>query len=241
MYLFLPFINYGINYIDRKIYRNLIIFLFFIFSIYNCFAKIYGSKNYNFLFDGFSYNWLTTLYIIGAYYGKYNNENEFGPIGFVIYFSIYICLSFFSFKFKFLKIKNDITINLFINHLSPIMILQSLSLLILFSRINIENKYLTCIISFITPLNFGVLIIHLRFFKTKVKLMLKLYNFIYKIRHFIFIKYYIISIFIYLICIFIDYIRFLIFKLLRIKKLCILLEKKVPQLFEKIISKLYNL
>lgn len=48
MYLLLPFINYGINSLNRKQYRNLIIFAFSFFSIYNLIAVAYGDVNYIF-------------------------------------------------------------------------------------------------------------------------------------------------------------------------------------------------
>ena len=239
MYLFLPFINYGINLLDRKVYRNLIIFFITFFLIYNCFAKIYGNADYHFLNNGYSSKWLAILYIIGAYYGKYYNEAKFGIISFIVYLSIYICSSIFSFEFKFSKkLPKTIPRGLFINFLSPTMIFQSLSLLAIFSRIKIKNKLLTSIISFITPLNFSVYIIHLRLFKEKTKYILKFSNYINSIRQYIFFKYYGLAIIIYIICIFIDYIRSLIFKLLRIRKISLLLEKKVPELFEKLLHKL---
>lgn len=87
MYLLLPFINYGINSLNRKIYRNLIIFFISFFSIYNVIANIFGHENYHFLNDGYTSMWITILYIIGAYFGKYIiiNKNKNGIIHFILY------------------------------------------------------------------------------------------------------------------------------------------------------------
>lgn len=66
MYPFLPFINDGINNINRASFRNIIIILICFFSIYDIIVKIiFGNKNYNlfkfrlftFMVDYIIYNW----------------------------------------------------------------------------------------------------------------------------------------------------------------------------------------
>jgi hypothetical protein len=55
--------------------------------------------------------WLTILYIIGAFYGKYIliNKNTIDIISFILYILIYISCSFLSseIKFKLIKKKSE--------------------------------------------------------------------------------------------------------------------------------------
>lgn len=79
MYLFLPFINKGINYLNRKTYKIVIFLLIEFFSFYNIIAVLIGNKDYNYLNNGYSPLWLMILYIIGGYFGKYiiHKKNKF--------------------------------------------------------------------------------------------------------------------------------------------------------------------
>lgn len=110
MYLLLPFINYGINSLNRKVYKNLIIFFILFFSIYNIISKIYGNTNYHFLNNGYSSMWLTILYIIGAYFGKFiiiNKKNK-NIVFFCFWILIYIFCSFFNSEIYFHLLKKKV-------------------------------------------------------------------------------------------------------------------------------------
>jgi surface polysaccharide O-acyltransferase-like enzyme len=233
MYLLLPFVNYGINSLNRNLYRNIIIFFIFFFSIYNIIAVIFGNNNYHFLFNGYSSMWLTILYIIGAFFGKYIiiDKSTIGVIHFIVHILIYIFCSFLSseIKFKLIKIKSKIPDTIIINYLSPTILLQSISLIMGFSRINIKNKYIIKIILFLTPLNFSVMLIHGRLFRTKIRIIKSLFKLINEFKsNKIFFKVYGLSIIIYFFCIFLDYFRLIIFTFLKIREFCLLLEKKFP-------------
>ena len=119
MYLLLPFINYGIESLNIKTYRNLILFFFGFYSIYDVFAKLLIGKAYNFLIGGYSSMWLTILYIIGAYLGKYiiKNKNEIRARHYIFFLFIYISSSFISceIRFKLLKTERKISKNILIN------------------------------------------------------------------------------------------------------------------------------
>ena len=118
-----------------------------------------------------SYPWIyLILYIIGAFFGKYIliNTNKYNNIVYFLFFIIlYLSSSFFSSElhFKLLKIKSKIYSKLFINYLSPTMLLQAISLIMFFSRLNVNNKLIIKIISFFTPLTFSVQLIHTRLFQ----------------------------------------------------------------------------
>ena len=116
------------------------------------------------------------------------------------------------------------------------MFLQAISLVMIYSKINIKNKILIKIISFITPLNFSAQLIHARLFQTKLKIIKVLFNLISNFRpKILFFKVYGFGIIIYFICIYIDYARFLIFKLLKIREISIFIEKTIPGLINKLL------
>ena len=241
MYLILPFINHGLNSLKRKIYRNLIILFLIFFSFYNIIANIFGNGNYHFLLDGFSSMWLTILYIIGAYFGKFIiiNQNKKGKFYFIFFFLIYILSSFLSSEiyFKLIKIKSKITNKVLISYLSPTMLIQAMSLIMFFSKLNINIKWIIKIISFLTPLNFSAQLIHARLFETNLKIIIILFKFINRFKNnIIFFKIYGLGIIIYFICVLIDYFRLLIFKLLKIREFCLFLENVIIILFDKIFT-----
>lgn len=238
MYILLPIINYGINSLNRKLYRNLIIFFILFYSIYNIVAIIFGDKNYHFLINGYSSMWLIILYIIGGYFGKYIiiNKQKKKLIHFVIYIIIYFFSSFIPSKICFnqLKKKNKIIKNILINYLSPSVILQAVSLIMLFSSLNINNKLIIKIISFLAPLSFSALLLHSHLFKSNIKIIINLFRFINGFKNnLLLFKIYATSILIYLLCVFIDYFRLCIFKLFKIREFCLFLEYKIPLLFDK--------
>ena len=163
MYIFVPFLNQGINSINRKTYRNIVLFLIAFFSLYNVIAVLFNKYNYHFLNEGYSTLWLIILYIIGGYFGKYiiNYKNNFNIKYYFIYIFIYIFSSIFSSEIYFILLKNNKNYyGLIISYLSPTIVLQAISLIMIFSKLKINNKFILKIISFFTPLTFSTLLIH---------------------------------------------------------------------------------
>ena len=237
MYTFLPFLNYGINNLNRKIYRNLLLVIIFFSSIYDIFGTIInGKNNYHFLNNGYSTMWLIILYLIGAYLGKYilsNNKKPGTLLYFICFISLYLFSSFFSFEiFLILKKKNSTIYNqLFIDYLSPTILLQALSLILIFYKLKIENYTIIRIISFFRPLNFNITLIHLRLFEENFILTEKLFKYVKNLNSsYFFFKIYGLAFIIYLFCSLIDYMRLILFKFLKIKNLCIFLENSFYKL-----------
>ena len=231
MYVFLPFIVEGIKNLNKNIVRNITIFFFAYFSFYNLIAKILKKKEYNFLNNGYSPTWLTILYIIGAYFGKniINIKNKETYIYYLFWFLLYFFFSIFTIIIYLKKnVLKYIPNNLFVSYISPTILLQAISLLMIFSKINIQKNLAKKIISFFSSLNFSAILIHGRLFQTKNIITKK---FFYQIKNlnedYLLFKIYSIAIIIYIICIFIDYFRFLLFKLLKIKYFCELIGKNL--------------
>ena len=112
LYLFVPFINFGINHLNSKTYKYLVLFYFFIYSFYNIVASLLGNAYYHFLNRGYSTLWLLILYIVGGYFGKHLfNDNEHLTFKYIIFYSfIYLFSTFVSSEFIFSKVKKKISI-----------------------------------------------------------------------------------------------------------------------------------
>ena len=239
MYLFLPFINYGIKLLNVKTFRNLVFFYIFFFSIYYI-VSFSGIKNYSFLLNGYSSSWLTILYIIGSYFGKYilENINKSNKLFKCFYLINYISFSFLTSEIFFITRKYTL-----INYLSPTILFQALCLVMIFYSFEITNKFIIIIIKFITPLVFSVTLIHLILFNLKFKIVLSFFTSIRKLsKNFLFFKIYLLSIILFIFCIIIDFFRFLLFKFFKIKEICLFIEVIFPKIIDKIflITKINN-
>ena len=139
--------------------------------------------------------------------------------------------------FKLIKIKSKVPNKLLISYISPTMVIQAISLIMFFSKLNINFKWNIKIISFLTPLTFSVQLIHLPLFQSKIKIIVILFEYVKLLkRNLIFFKIYGLSILLYFIFVTIDYFRLLIFKLFKIREICLLIEKKSPLLFDKFLD-----
>lgn len=106
MYLFVPIINRGIEYISKN---RIKLFLFSFYSIYIIWNDYINPVVDLFNLDrGYSINWFAISYITGAYIGKYEN-NYIGKRKFIFYLillSIYIFSSFICYKIYYYEINS---------------------------------------------------------------------------------------------------------------------------------------
>ena len=233
MYLFLPFIITGINNLNRKTHKNMLLLFFIFFIVYNRIGeKLINKNNFHYLNNGQSTSWLMILFIFGAYFGKYifveNKKHAFVYWAFWIF--IYFVTTFFtSFIFFVFKIEE------YYNYISISIVIQGISLVFIFAELKIKNKILIKIISFSSQFSLNVIFIHTRLFLPNIPIKYWFFGIIKKFSpKFIVFKLYGISIIIYIICSIIDYLRLILFKYLKIKELCIFIESKMPLFLEKI-------
>lgn len=228
MYLFLPFITDSLNSLDKNFFTKMVLIFFFFYSIYHTIVTFnFKTNNYDSINGGYSSLWLLVLYIIGGYLGRFF-INKFSFCN-IIFIFIYFIMSFITSEYIFYTIDKYKSPNMMLlQYFSPTIIIQALSLIILFSNLKIRNKYLIKLISFFNPLNFNVTLIHARVFYFNIPIINKFYTFIKSMTpEYLFFKIYGSSILIYFICAFIDYFRFLLFKLFKIRNLCIFIDKKI--------------
>ena len=242
MYLFLPVINKGISILTKSELKFVVISTLGIFAFWRV---IKNPKNDVFhLMGGSSVLWLLIFYITGAYIGKYRVTYT----GVKKYIYCLICLFTYCFStFLFYKSNNNGFSNIngyykrkIINLLnqiinenfdSPIKIIQTISVTLFFLQIK-YNKYLSKIICFFGQFAFGIYLVHNNSI-IKKNIMNKLFmndssNLSLKSTMIIFLGK---ALKVFIICIFIDFLRHLLFTILRIRKICIFLEKIAFKIF----------
>jgi surface polysaccharide O-acyltransferase-like enzyme len=240
MYCFLPLINKGIASLTKSELRNIVICLILVYVLLkdaiNPKIDIYAMKN------GYSVLWFQIYYITGAYFGKYNNE--FNGTKKIAFFIIYLFAFYYSTDLCF-KISNSLNNSkedfkakimiilkrLFVLRISSFpMILQSISIILLFPQIK-YNEYFAKIIAFLGPFTFGIYLIHTDpIFKNNIikQLFQKESNYLSfsTVVKLILIR----SFEIFGFCLIIDYFRNILFIFLRIRKICIIVERIIYKL-----------
>ena len=127
-----------------------------------------------------------------------------------------------------------------INYASPTYLGISISIILIFANINIKNIILIKLISFFSSLTYGIYLSHNHLF-VRLYIIRKYFLWILKYKSINIVIIEIICSFgIFLFCGFIDFIRLLIFRLLKIKKLFILFEKKITKIADKVCSNNYS-
>ena len=235
MYPFLRFINLGVLNIDKIEFKKSIYFMVGIFFLWSSFYEDKFGQN-----SGYSPFSLLILYILGTYTMKYffiKVSKLYRRLISFISCIIFILSSILCYNINinnsYSKYNNTKLKKIFRAGINSFpMIIQVISITMFISQIKF-NKYLSRIITFIGPLTFDVYLIHENTYIRNIYIKtifintpkdFKLFN--------IFLLIYKKSFCIFFICAFMAYIRNIIFKFIRIKKLC--------DIFETITTKIIN-
>jgi hypothetical protein len=245
MYFFFPLINEGITQIKQKKMSHFIINLFFVFSFLNemrKYSKRFKSVDIFNLKNGFSYSWLLILYLFGGYLGKFKIDinKKRNKYYYIKYIFLIIILGLIKTKLLLSEIAKNNVNYININYASPTYLGISISIILIFANINIKNIILIKLISFFSSLTYGIYLSHNHLF-VRLYIIRKYFLWILKYKSINIVIIEIICSFgIFLFCGFIDFIRLLIFRLLKIKKLFILFEKKITKIADKVCSNNYS-
>lgn len=239
MYFLLPLVNKGIISMNKNSFKffNINIFLFFscLGEIKNYNKRFYGKDILN-LRRGFSYTWLLILYLYGGYLGKYtidlNKNNNY--FYYLKYFTLLFCFGYIRSKIVFYQWKNKNNKIPIIDYASPSQVIIAISIIIIFANINFKNKHFIKLISFFSPLTYGVYLIH-NHRLMRIYIMKKYFLWLLKLNFvMIFLMVILYSLIIFLACSCVDYLRYLIFNKLKIKKICIIIEDNLRFIANKI-------
>lgn len=228
LFFFMPILNSIIENVSNKILQRCAIFVFLVFC---CVTQL--TTNVAGLDGGYSVLWLAILYLLGAYMAKYKTLSETKLwkdfLGFVVCVVATIISRIVIGHLKVSKI------NLLVSYTSPTVVLSAVFLVSMFSKIKTRALSIK-VISFLSPMAFGVYIIHCH-----------PYLFGYMTNAFIWIAnlplYYalfvvlLVALVIFIVCLIIDYIRCLLFKLCRVNKL----SNSIERFFIKITTRILRL
>ena len=200
--------------------------------LFSCFNQIrHYSERLNFdifsLHNGFTYKWLLILYFLGSYFGRfYSKSHKYNIfivfvlcsfiIGLAAYYRNLIIINKIKKKEKFDKLRYEYT--------APSSVIISTCFILFFSKVDINSAILQKIISLFSSVSFGIYLIHghplvmNRFIIGNYKFLLKYHS------KDLIIEILLESLKIFLYCSIIDFIRFVIFKILRIRQICDLIE-----------------
>lgn len=139
-----PVLRIGVNSLTRNnLLRVLVVMLFF--------AGTVGFIDGNFLRDGFSIEWLVILFIAGNVIKKYSVE--ISHISNKLLVVLVLSASLLSLVGEFVFSSHAAH---FYDYTSPFVIIQSIAVFILFTRIKIKNYFFQKTLLFLSPLSFGV-------------------------------------------------------------------------------------
>ncbi len=219
VFFLMPYLNFFIKEIPKFEYKKMLIVLFILLSII---PNIFGSTDFFMINNGYSPFWLIYCYLIGGYIGKYIDVKTISSKHYVVLalnliasYSINIIIKLTCILFIGKTIKQS----WFINYISPFIIVSSIIMVIIFSKVKVKNEFLKKIIIFLSTTSFGVYIIHSHYL---------IYDYIIKNILLFCIDYNIILIIliflgmlciIYLTCSIIEFLRMKIFTILKIEKL----------------------
>jgi len=214
MFIFLPAINKGILYLKKPEFKLLVMSIIGIFIFWN---NYFINKMDHFIMKGgVSPICLLYLYIIGAYLGSFNIK--FSGI------KRYIIISDFNGNYK-TKLRNFIK-TLISDHLNGVIrTTQSILISLFFLQLK-YNEYISKLITFFGHLTFGVYLIHFNL-NVQNNYLRKIFNresdilTVKEVILLIFLK----SIKLFIKCIIIEYLRHLLFTILKIRKICMFIEK----------------
>ena len=168
---------------------------------------------------GYSMIWLAILYLFGGYFKKYNIVSYFKRKTLILTYAICIIITWLSKLVVEVVTYNIFGIakfgNLLIQYISPTILLSAISLFLFFASFKDIDSKAMFIIKYLSPASFGVYLIHTNplIYEHIIK-----GSFVF-LSNMVFIKVVIYAFIIFLICCLIDWIRLLVFKMLKINKI----------------------
>lgn len=217
LFFFMPYINKALFTLNEKQSKKALIILFVLMVL------MYSTKNYSnfdYVFEGRSVLWLMLMYATGLLIRQsnflVNIKSGLIFVGYLIMLVISYC-SYFS------------NIDL-VSHISPTIWLSAVLLLVLFSRVKPNIKF----VSFISPLTFGVYLFHEHFY-FRYYYLSERFTYFANISLFngliiVFCS----TVFIFVLGLIADFIRIKIFELLKINKLSQKIADKIDFILNKI-------
>lgn len=254
-FMLMPFYNYVLTTLDKKKLAYLILILVILFSVIPAIKQV----DYFLTKNGYSYVWISVLYLIGGYIRKFKPfetvKTRTIVLLCVITYSI-VCVGHYALNWYIVthkhedisrqadvlstmigKDSNFIKPGLFANYTFPTTLIAAVLLLLLFSRIRIKKELFKARLTSYMPLVFFVYIIHTNHlvFENVLAGLFEGYAKLNPVLLVIAVLGTALAIFV--ICIMIDMLRFELFKLIKVDKLCVFIENKLRAFWNGIFEK----
>ena len=229
LFFLMPFINRAVSLMSDRDCRTILKIIFTVFSVWTVLPKAISSDFLN-LTSGYTFVWLLVLYTAGACMKKSGLPGWKKRTCVLIFFGCVL----FSWGWK--MIIEDLTRvslgkavfgRVFINYTSPTIVLCGAALVTLFSKLKIRGRALTAAVRFLAPLSFSVYIIHTHplIWECVLKGAFKKYSAYGPLQ--VIPAVLMTALAIFLLCSLVDLVRRKLFDLLRIRKMCVLIESKL--------------
>ncbi|MCQ2418869.1 MAG: acyltransferase [Clostridia bacterium] len=212
-----PIINHGILALNRPQAFGLLIGCIGLFSFGTVFGKFYQGDPFV-MGSGYSVLWLLVMYIVGAClnHTDFFRRKEAGELLLVMAILLVLCIVWAVLPLRGILGATKKQIN---SYLNPLMLIFDICLFGLFAKMKLQGDFLRKLIGFLAPLTFSVYIIHVH--PLCWALMKFRFTFIAEYRELFYVPLVIaFALAIYLVCSLLDYLRVLLFRLLRMEKLC---------------------
>lgn len=218
LFFFIPFFNMGLSRLTERQAGTLILSVLFIYI----FVQHLSKSDLFTIGLGYNATWLMILYALGAALKKLNTQKFVKKN--CLFLAGYLVFAFLAWGGKYIKESRSIEAGAFVSdteflqYTSLFILLSSMSLVLFFARLNIKNKRTQAVIRRLAAASFGVYLIHTHplFFHlpfwTEMRVLAAepVYILIFGV-----LKN---AVIVFTLCLAADYVRGLLFKLLRIDR-----------------------
>ena len=226
LFLIIPLLNEAVRAISRKQLRNILILGL---SFYSFIGIPFFNDPFQFN-NGYSMFWLAILYVLGAYFGKYNTLASVSKFKMLCVYAGCVLITWGG-KMLFVRYDQQLPFfvfnkNFLVSYMSPTVLVAAIALLGVFVYLEIGEKA-GKIISYIGSLAFGVYIIHEQPFISKYFIKGRFAYLSEGSALEMMVTVIFAMILIFTVCAFLDAARQWMFKMLRVKEAVVFMESKV--------------
>lgn len=224
MFFFIPFFNFLLEKLDKVWLDRLMITILFIFSIIPTLFQTDMTKANN----GFSPIWLALLYLIGGYIKKYNIADRIKQWQSIVGYLICVFAGWLIELVITFVLGAPENRSYFLEYTSPAVLMCAVFLLLFFAKLKV-NKFWVKNIKFFAPLSFSVYLIHDELLVRNYFITDKFTGYASLNPVLMFLSIIVTAMVIWFECSLIDKIRLMLFKWLKIKELCVWIEKFIAK------------
>lgn len=233
MMLFIPFINPAINSISKETFTKILFIVLFVGGVVDCLMQ---RKAFT-LNRGYSTVWLLIVYLFGAYIKKFNIQEKITVLKSLLGFFAAVTVTFIS-KFVIFyftekvcgKVMND---NVFVSYRSITILLAAVFLLLFCLNVRVCG-FGEKIISLLSPLALGIYLIHVHPMVFKYIFKNAFVSFADKSPIIMLLCVFAATTVVFMVCALIEWIRIKLFKLIKVGKLCEIIDNKFNGLYLKV-------